>query len=736
MKRLVTMALGVILAGIVNVNVCMAAETRTVTASANSTEKELQTLLDENKDGQYELTVVIPAGTYYLDRSLYVYPNTTIRATGARLVKQRNYGAMIEAKLTADDGGYDANHDITIDGGTWDSEPLRKNGDGTETFRFIHSNNITIKNANLCNVPEGSHLIVLAGVQNATVSKCKFYGYGKNWKTAKTPKEALQLDTVHSIVEVPTNQKAEVLNWDDLPCDNITVTGCEFYNYSRGIGSHTAVAGRFHTNVTIVNNKFHDLSDSAIRMYNYKDAQVKNNTINNAIEGILAYTYMEEANDNSFFKPNNGKVGTLPKDYNITISGNTITNMKSSGKTWGDAIRVIGAKQRPMSGVDITGNTITTTGRYGIFATAAPNLTISGNEKISATKSDGILVEVNSKNAKIYGNTVTKAGVSGISIYNSDGAAIYSNKISAAKGYGIYVIQSKNCKIGTTSTTGNTITNPGKTGIYLTTTKGQKTGCTSAKVQYNTVTNAAGDGIGAYMSKSVKINNNTISAKQNGIYINTKSEAANISANTITSAGRHGIWISSKSKRTTVSDNTIKKYARSGNYNAIYVYQSGGSSAKKATKITGNKITGSGKSKNKHAIRLSDSAYSLVEKNVVNAAPGTGIYVYMSKNCTINKNTVSGSKDRGIYLTTKCDNAVVTQNTVKKSADVGIATYQAPKSKLTGNKVTARKGVRGIWVSQSNNTQIKSNTISGAKKIDALVVSGSTGCKSAKNKIK
>lgn len=894
---------------------------KSVTATAGCTAADLQKLLDTNAEGKYELTVKIPAGTYKLTRSLYVYPHTTIKADkAAKLVKQSGYGALIEVKLIADDGGYDGNDHITIDGGIWDSTPVMKSSSGTETFRFIHSNTITIKNATLCNVPEGSHLIVFAGVQNATVTNCKFYGY-QNWKTAKTPKEAVQLDTAHSEIQVPTNQ-GDQITWDDLACDNITITDCEFYNYSRGIGSHTAVAGRLHTNVTINNNKFHDLSDSAIRLYNYKDTVVSGNVIDKVEEGILAYTYMENVDDSAYFDPLDGVVGELPADYNIRISGNTITNVKDTDNIWGDGIRVIGKDDRKMAGVKITGNTITTTSRYGIFATAAPAMTVDGNNVISATTSDAILLEkgcdqsvikettvkgskkagisiynsngvsvtnntVSSANSAIYlldsqscviggdksaGNTVTSTGASaislsvqgtgknggctssqvtgntvlnagehgifvykgqkvtvadnvvnaagkngifvstscnnanvkgntvqtakengiavtskslyatvtgntilaygtankggsryGIMIYQSGGNAkkntivkqnrvtgtgkvkgrngiqisesayttVSGNVITKPNGSGIFLFKSKNCKIGSGKKDYNTIKSSTEQGIYLT------CNCDGGKVQYNKITGAKAEGIGSYQSKKLTINANTVSSKADGIYINTSSSMCKITNNVISSAGANGIRVSSKSTNVTVNGNTIKKYASAASDGCgIYVYQSGGKNRKSCSTVNKNKITGTGKSTNKNGIKVSESSFITMDGNTLTNIQGTAIYVYKSKNASLNKNVIKTPKKRGIYLTTSCDNAKITANTVTKPGDTAIATYKAPKTLISSNKITTTKKLSGIWVSNSNSTQVKSNTVTGAKKKKAIIITSSKKCKNSKNKIK
>ena len=81
------------------------------------------------------LVVNIPAGTYKLNSTLYISSGTTIHASKeAYLVKQRVYGAVLEGKLVNDRGGYGGCHDITVDGGVWDSKPVMDGKEGTETF--------------------------------------------------------------------------------------------------------------------------------------------------------------------------------------------------------------------------------------------------------------------------------------------------------------------------------------------------------------------------------------------------------------------------------------------------------------------------------------------------------------------------------------------------------------------------------------------------------------------------
>ena len=712
-----------------------------ISVTAGATAAEIQALLDLNADGDYNLIVNIPAGTYELTRTLYVYPNTTINASeDAKLVKQSRYGAMLETKLIDDDGGYDGNYNITINGGVWDSTPIMDDNQGTETFRFIHSNNIQIKNAKLCNVPEGSHLIVFAGVQNAVVSNCEFYGYA-NWQTTTVPKEAVQLDTVHSVVQVPTLQEAEI-TWDDLPCDNITITECEFYDFSRGIGSHTAVAGRLHTNISITNNNFENLSDSAIRLYNYADTTVSENSINKVVEGILVYTYLEDAEADSYFTPNNGVVGTLPTDYNITISDNEITGVKDPAENpvWGDGIRVIGkddTSARKLSGVEIIDNNISAVSRYGIFATAAPNMVLNSNT-ISDTTYGGVLLEKNSNNSTITNNTVDTGETyqEGIAIYGTKGVSILKNNVKSV-GSAIYLLDVSDSYVGKDSTTGNTVESVKENGIHLSRNGETGTGCKSISVIGNTVKSAQ-DGICAHQSVSSTISSNKIlSAVKNGISVEAGSNSSKITSNVITKAGIHGISVTSSTKMS-VTSNTISAYStivQDGN--GIYAFQSGGTSSTYSG-IGKNKITGKGTLTGRHAIKISNCSYTSVYSNTITKADGAGIYVLESTNCKIGASSTTGNKittttAQGIYVTTTCTSAQVLYNTISGTKSDGIAVVGSTKTTITGNSVSA--GANGISVTgKSDSGKVTSNTITKASK-DGIYVTSSKSLSISSNTI-
>ncbi|MGB8451771.1 MAG: right-handed parallel beta-helix repeat-containing protein [Anaerocolumna sp.] len=538
-----------------------------VTAQPGDTSVELQSMLDYNKNGSYDLTVKIPAGTYILKSELHIYSNTTIIADPkAKIMKSHMKGSMIANDLTTDKGGYTTTENITIDGGIWDSSKIANQETGTESFRFIHAANVTVKNVTICNVPDNSHLITYAGIKNGIIDHCTLYGY-----IGTTPKEAIQLDIVHDNVVVPSMQ-AEYIKYDDLPCNGIKITNCEIYDYPRAIGSHTSIKGVFHKNITISKNNLHNLDEVAIKAYNYVNLIVSDNTIHDAAVGVLAYTYIGNQQYHYFSALKKTKKETLPTDYHIVIKNNNIYNISAikSGKTstWGHGIRTIGSEHRPMTGVTIEDNTIENTDGMGILMQRTPN-TVVTNNTIKSTANSGIYLIKGSNYCEISKNNLTQVGSTavspsgGIGLSASTDTLISENALSSSAKDGIFLTdKSKTCTI-----TGNTINNSKSNGIALYNQSNENS------VQDNTIKSYNNSGIYTCKINSAVINSNNIYGKsgssEDGIYItgnSTSNSNFTLENNYIDTSKRYGIYISNAPK-CYVASNTIINTAK----NAIYL---------------------------------------------------------------------------------------------------------------------------------------------------------------------
>lgn len=225
-------------------------------------------------EGGYRIKL---SGTYYLNGMLRLASNTYIDATdatiictkdGSKMVTQEDYydtdiyqQSESEAKKAL--GGYNAVHDITIDGGTWvgtknfSSNSMVKNGQktGPNVFNFIHAKNITIRNATIINVPN-AHLIEFCGVKNGRIENCTLGCYKdedgkmiKGYTTGDKKRAAIQLDACDSAAN---NRVA--WPYDHTVCNNITIKN----NY---IWFYTGIQASEHskkktTNVKVTGNKF------------------------------------------------------------------------------------------------------------------------------------------------------------------------------------------------------------------------------------------------------------------------------------------------------------------------------------------------------------------------------------------------------------------------------------------------------------------------------------------------
>ena len=97
------------------------------------------------------MTVNVPAGEYECTEPLYIYSNTTLNSEeGAHyylspdakdhlIVASNNWGPLRENGLE-DRGGYSHIQNVVIQGGSFDG-----NNVGGELIRFIHGNNITVR---------------------------------------------------------------------------------------------------------------------------------------------------------------------------------------------------------------------------------------------------------------------------------------------------------------------------------------------------------------------------------------------------------------------------------------------------------------------------------------------------------------------------------------------------------------------------------------------------------------
>ncbi len=285
---------------------------------------------------------------------------------------------------------------------------------------------------------------------------------------------------------------------------------------------------------------------------------------------------------------------------------------------------------------------------------------------------------------------------------------------------------------------GNSITNCGDKGIIV-------KRCLGGTVADNILTDIGDMGILLFGESTLpatdpnrnitqldSINNNTITrAGYHGIAIQNESSVANIDGNTITDVQGHGISAIGNSKITaSLQKNTINN----STLNGINIYDH-----TKVNSITDNSISGAknngiiinknstvaGKiSKNIvknstiQGIRVADgsTANTIEQNNVADSEDGIGLWSNASA-ASISQNTVSGSKQNGIVLSTNCKTTGnIEGNTISNSGKNGIFIYNGSSSVLIKNNKISYSTSHGIAVStNSSASEIASNYISNSK---------------------
>lgn len=254
----------------------------------------LQEALDEAGD-DIHIVIVIPAGTYYIKKTLYIQSNTTLQLEPGAVIYRSNAGLQYNMLKTSDSshtctgyGKYTLAHNITIKGGTWNGGNIAKSKKVCNLFYLGHSDTITIENTTIRNC-YGSHAVEFAGVKNATVRNCTFTGF--RYGPDKYTSEAIQFDICY---KRGSTEWTPGFDMDKTTCKNILVENNTIIDYPRGVGSHHVLKGVPYENVTIRNNTMNRSSSSnqnkchvGVLLMGTKNVSVTNNTISSYYYGIM-----------------------------------------------------------------------------------------------------------------------------------------------------------------------------------------------------------------------------------------------------------------------------------------------------------------------------------------------------------------------------------------------------------------------------------------------------------------
>lgn len=331
------------------------------------------TALDE------QITVYVPAGTYYIGARIYIYSNTRLVLDDNAVIVRTSGSTvpMLQSKYqNSATKGYTQIQNVEITGGVWDGNANGKYC--TNNFYIGHGQNIHIHDTTVKN-NSGAHLIELAGVKDAVIENVNLQGYKVctqkgNPLSGQTVKEAIQLDYCSKA------SAEKMIPNDNTACQYITIRNCNISNYMCGIGAHGCKAGIYLENILIENNTFENITNCCIDLRNFKNVTVQNNTA----KGYNTFLYGYNS------------TGTIK---NNNLANNSFTPITKSYRMYGNGIYL-----STKSNFTISGNTISGCSNHGISIASNSKVTIKNN-KVKKNTKYGIKVE--NATATIKGNTVS-----------------------------------------------------------------------------------------------------------------------------------------------------------------------------------------------------------------------------------------------------------------------------------------------------------------------------------------
>lgn len=247
-------------------------------------------------------TLVLKKGTYTITNVIWVPSNVTIIfEKGVKIVKGTKTGTSqmpaassifqllrpSKSKKSAVYGKHNGEKNIHFVGKGNVTIDL-KYDDTTVGIIMGHNVNVTVDNINFVNMNNG-HFLEIDGTKNVKVTNCTF----KNAKTkSDMVKEAINIDTPDKTTKGFNSPWSKM---DKTPNEDLTIENCTFSAMGRAIGTHKYSAKGntqiYHKRITLRNNKIRNMYwDSPIRIINWKDSVVENNTIDTVTQKDKADT--------------------------------------------------------------------------------------------------------------------------------------------------------------------------------------------------------------------------------------------------------------------------------------------------------------------------------------------------------------------------------------------------------------------------------------------------------------
>jgi trimeric autotransporter adhesin len=562
-------------------------------------------------------------------------PNTGIRVPEA----------VITAVSGASPAVRSANNKVKIDG--------VKIVGGTDGV-FFTGDNVAVENSIISN--QSGNGVVFDGVENGKIAHNKIESLGQDGaRLINSDKITVSSNTIGSLGD----DGIETFKTNNLVIKNNKIGNLGDTGIYLETGNDADVEG----------NEIYNLGGNGIFARNIDTLDItKKNIIRNLGRSGISATRAKNINvdDNDIFELGKNGIHITSFD-NATINNNDVYNTGEYG--------VI--VQNPKIKTDITGNRISNVGLDGVLVNVANIVNANGNTIKNAGDGidDGAIVLRAVQSAVVDNNDIDKTGFYGISADGVNKAVITNNKINATGASGIFSRNSKSTDGVSVVISGNTVTNTGSAGIYL-----------------------------------------------------TKFLTANVIDNTVDTTGSFGIWAvgdftsapsNTDNSRLLIQDNTIsnnrQNAIRVNNVKDINITENTGTNTRyvgmlingfDTASITKNTVTNTGRS----GVDIRNGVTSLLFKdNTVSAAAGDGVYISNVKNATVKKNTVFNTRDDGIE-TVNLVGADIVNNTVYGTGDDGIVSSGGSDLRIARNTVRNLRD-DGIFVSGATDVDIKNNEV-------------------------
>jgi polygalacturonase len=390
--------------------------------------------------------VVIPPGTYRLATlPLRIYANTRLTLLpGAVFVRAADQTLLLNGDASQNFGGYTGHGNLVIEGGRWEMQATTA---GLTASRMCislgHAQNIVVRNVEVRDVP-GFHGIEINACKNVIVEGSRFLGYVD--PGGRSTSEAIQVD-----LSAGSGYFGGFGPYDFTACEAITVRDCYVgasgtagtTAWPRGVGSHSAIVGRWHRRMKVMGCTFDGMLQAGVRTYAWEDVEVIGNSFINCGSAVQART-IDTSRTADTVNVGGTQTNASQDQWGLIVSGNTITN--STGYQEG-GIHVLGESTGRNVMVVISNNTIrtVTNGWSGIRMEYLYRAVVSGN--VIQDTAGTAISQANVEGATITGNKIHNPGVSGISANTCVDVEVIGNNITVCGLNGVHVVTGTNTKI-------------------------------------------------------------------------------------------------------------------------------------------------------------------------------------------------------------------------------------------------------------------------------------------------